>query len=288
MNRYKPTEIPLISTPTTSANRRNANNRPVCTLGRCTPSQLFASTGIGNGLIFLLGVIERSVGICNALTRQANRPFLFIGTSADEKGILLSNLRPHWTISSAQASLPAGSGALLYTITAGAHLELSEHLESWACERFIILHLGRGIQLRAELLNMLPSLGSCLIICESLNQCLFRSEISIAPKEVLSMMNLLIVFKAGVSTKTLVNDILPSYQYEKVANTMTVNSYRGRSVFHPFRRHKGGGISFSQTRSTEHQKPVLECDELDRIFSNGTALVYNAETNAVFLADITR
>lgn len=285
-NRYRPTEIAAITAPVTARNSRNAKNRPVTELGRCTPSQLFNYIGLDHtGTVCVIGNPAKGIGIATAMIRRSQKPFLLIGPAADRQSIF-TTLEPDWTMESAQVDLPDGNGALLLEHPYSSYLELCEYFENWSRHYFPIIHLSGGVQIGPEVLNLLNSAQQCLVFCDSVPQSLRNNESrTITPKEFLSQMSYLFVFSAGVATKDLI-ELLPTYQYEKASNTININSYRSRPIFHPFRVHKGYSVSMGQTRTMEYQKNLFEMGELQRILTDGIMLTYNARTNNVFLAQI--
>lgn len=286
MNRYSPSEIPVLSAPVTSANLRNAMNQLVTELGSCTPFQLFSAVELPDkGAVCIIGDSNKALGIAKALIRRSRKPFLLIGPEAD-RNTAFSDLKSEWIVNAVQQSIPANSGAVLLSKPGSLYMELCDSIEEWGQNHFILLHLSGGLQIGYELLNILPSLGQCLIICDSIPQSIRIAETqTLSPKEFMTHMSCLMVFSAGVAAKDLI-DVLPTYQYEKIANTTAVNSYRGRSIFHPFRAHKGHGVSASQTRTTEFNKNLFEMSDLQKMYEDGTLLVYNAKTNETFLTQL--
>lgn len=284
--RYRPSDISAISAPVTSNNLRNARNRPVIDLGSCTPSQMFSYSLVEhNGTVCIIGNPARGIGIAKAMIRRNQKPFLLIGTDADRQSVF-TVLEPEWILDSAQASLPAGNGALLFSRPSSSYVELCGFFEEWSREHFLILHLGRGLQIGPEVLNLLGAVGQCLIFCEFVPQSLRNSESrALSPKEFLSQMNYLFALSAGGVAKDLI-ELLPTYQYEKVSNSMNVNSYKSRSILHPFHSHRGHGLSWGQTRTMEYKKSLFEMDEMQSLFENGVLLLYVASTNRVFLANL--
>lgn len=283
--RFRGSEIPLISAPITSNNRRNLSNRPVTDLGRCTPFQLLNLTGISSvGTVCIIGSPSRGIGIAKgAFIRQSQKPFLFLGTTADKQSAFTA-LTPDWSLNAAQERLPSGNGALYFEKPYAAYMDICESIEEWGQNYFIIIHLGNGLQIGAELMNVLCALEQCLIFCDSVPQSIRNSDSrAISPLEFMKQMHYLLLFSSGSETKELI-ELLPTYQYEKVSNTTSFNMYKGRSMLHPFRGHRGHGLSMGQTRTLEFKKDVFEMDELQQIFSNGYMLIYNARTNRVYLA----
>lgn len=283
---FRPSEISAISTPVTSSNRRNAEKHPAVDLGCATPFQLFASASISrNGTICILGKPGRGVGIARALTVRSEKPFLFLGTVRD-KDYISSSLKPEWIRDSAQPNLPCGSGTILFANPHNAYLEICQYVEEWSKNYFLIIHLGNGLQAGTELMNIFCAIEQCLIFCDSIPQSIRNTDTrSITQLDFLQQMHYLLVFSSGAETESLVN-LLPTYQYEKISNTTNLNTYRGRSILHPFHGHHGHGISVGQTRTMEYKKNIFEADELQRIFSDGYALVYNTILNSVYLVRI--
>lgn len=284
--RYRPSEISVISAPVTSANLRNAKNHPAMDLGCCTPFQMLANTGISHdGTICIIGNPSRGIGVAKAMIRRNRKPFLLLGTASD-KDSLSSSLGADWTQDFAQLSLPAGNGALLFSKPYSSYLEMCEYMEAWSQDYFLVLHIGAGLQIGIEILNLLSSVKQCLILCDSIPQSIRDSEShTVTSLEFMKKMKYLLVFSSGVSSKDLV-ELLPTYQYEKVSNTTNFNAYKGRSIFHPLRAHRGHGVSVGQTRTMEYKKSVFEVDDLKKIFDDGYMLAYNASSDSVFLAQI--
>ena len=286
-NRYKPRDISVVSFPVTSKNTRNAKNHPSVELGTCTPSQLINYAGINTtGNLCVIGNHSRCMSFLTPMIRRSMKPFLIIGPESDKNTAFLT-LQPEWVLESAQATLPSGSGAIFLSNPYSSYMELCEYFETWSQKYFIILHLSGGVQVGPELLNLLNATEQCVILCDSIPHAIRNNEArTITAKEFMSQMTYLLVNSAGVATKDLI-EILPTYQYEKVSNMMNINSYTGRAFFYPFRGHKGFGSSVGQTRTMDYKKSLFEMDELQRIFNDGTSLLYDANNNVVFLAQIT-
>lgn len=285
-NTFRPSEIPALSAPVTSSNLRNARNHPAVNLGNCTPFQLFESTGVSpNGTVCIIGNPARGIGTAKALIRRSQKPFLFLGTATDNNSVFTS-FNPEWSRNSAQEMPPRGSGAIYFTKPYAAYLEISAHLENWAQDHFIIMHLGNGLQIGEDLISILNAAGQSLLFCESVPQSLRSSKTrAITPLEFMKQMQYLLVFSSGAETGELIQ-LLPKYQYERVTNTTGVNTFRNRSFFHPFHSHRGHGFSANQSRTIEFKKDAFEMDDLQKIFGAGYMLVYNAGQNTVFIAQL--
>ena len=286
-NSYTPREISLVSTPVTSKNRRNKDNNPSIWLGVTTPSQLIEYADIDReGTICVLGNYKRSISLATALIRRSDKPFLIIGPESD-KNSALTVLEPEWTMNSVQSQLPFGNGALFLSEPYASYMELCEYFKSFADDYFIILHLSGGVGIGPELLNIINSSPQCLVLADSLPKAIRNNENrTVSAKEVMSQMSYLLVHSAGVVTKELV-EILPTYQYEKISNTMNVNRFSGHSLFNPFRSRRNYGVSVGQTRTMEYKKSIFESDECKAFFDSGTSIFYDAGTDAVYLVNVT-
>ena len=142
------------------------------------------------------------------------------------------------------------------------------------------------------MIDKLKSAGQSLILCDQLQQSLRDSENrEFSSSAFLKKINYLFVVSAGVDTKCL-KELLPNYQYVKTVNLSDVHFQRGEGGIEKSSRgsavyqHRNHGGAFSQFRTLEPSKSVFEEDELQRIFENGSMLVYNAVTNKVFVAGI--
>lgn len=286
-NKFSPREIPALSMPVTSSNRRNANNNPAVNLGSCTPFQLFESTGMSHsGSVCVIGNSARGIGVAKALIRRNNKPFLFLGVRSDENSVF-SSLEPEWTLNSNEQYIENGNGAIFFSRPSIAYTDICMNFDEWATTHFIIMHVGNGLQVGAELLNLFASTGECLIFCDGVPQSIRNDKYrTITPLDFLKQMQHLLIFSAGSEAGDLVQ-LLPKYQYERVTNTQGVNTFKSRSFFHPFHVHRGQGYNVSQSRTMEFQKSVFEQDDLQRIFNSGYLLIYNARQNTVYTAQLT-
>lgn len=280
---FRSTEIPVISRPN-SPRRRNMNRHPAITLGDCTPFQLLERTCITyNGTICIIG--NRGLEITRALTRRNQKPFLFLGTSADSHSAF-SELGADWVLDEAQQSLPhGGNGAIYFTKPARSYSDIVAYIDDWAQEYFIIMHLG-ALKIGGELMNSLSGTDQSLLLCESLPQSILNDEIrTLTPLEFMKQIPYLIVFNSGSESRDL-TQLLPTYTYEKITNSTGVNTFGSRSVFHPLHRHRGIGVNTSQSTTLLFDKKMFEQDDLRRLFASGYTLVYNQQQNTVYVAKL--
>ena len=283
-NMFTPSGIPVLSAPITATNLRNARNHPAVNLGSCTPFQLFENSGVStDGTVCIIGKPARGIGAAKALIRRSQKPFLFLGTATDSN-TAFSSFSPEWALGSAQEAIPRGSGAIYFTKPHAAYLEICEYIEEWAQDHIIVMHLGNGLQAGTELINVLSAVGQSILICESVSQSLRNSDMrTITPYEFIKQMHYLLVYSSGAETSELIQ-LLPKYQYETVTNTTGINTFKNRSFLHPFRSHRGLSFSANQSRTVNFKKDAFEMDDLQRLFSAGYMLIYNAGENAVFIA----
>ncbi len=286
--RYHPKDIPALRGPITAANTCNARNHPAVDLGLCTPSQLLSQIGVPCGAICVLGSAH-GISIADILRRRAGKPFLFLGTERDRTTICAA-LAPEWIAGDSMGMgterLPSGSGALLFQKPYSAYLAIAAYLEDWSEDRFLILHVGSGLQLGAEALNLVAALDQCLLLCDGVPQSIRAGEAhAVTPLDFLRLMRCLLVFSTCGVAHDLI-EVLPTYSYEKVTNTSTVNTYRSASFLHPF-PHRTHGISLGQSRTMEYKKNAFEMDELQRLLESGCLIAYTAVNNRVYLARLT-
>lgn len=283
---FIPNEIPVLSAPVTASNNRNARNHPAVNLGCCTSFQLINNAGISHeGTVCVIGNPARGIGVAKAMIRRSQKPFLFLGTVADRDSVF-SAFDPEWVLDSAAATVPSGNGAIFLRRPFAEYTDIMESMEDWAQNHMIIIHLANGLQAGPEMLDLFSAIGQVVLFCDSVPQSIKGSDIHImSPLEFMRKMNNLIIFSSGAETSDLIQ-LLPKYQYERVTNTTGVNTFRSRSIFHPFHSHHGHGFSANQSRTLEFKKDVFEMDDLQRLFGAGYMLVYNAGQNTVFVAQL--
>lgn len=280
-------EIPVLSAPpVTALNNRNARNHPAVNLGCCTSFQLINNAGISHeGAVCVIGNPSRGIGVAKAMIRRSQKPFLFLGTAADRNSVF-SAFDPEWILDSAAATVPRGNGAIFLRRPFAEYTDIMESMEDWAQNHMIIIHLANGLQAGSEMLDLFSAIGQAVLFCDSVPQSIKSSEMHImSPLEFMRHMDSLLIFSSGSETSDLIQ-LLPKYQYQRITNTTGFNTYNSRSIFHPFHRHRGVGITANQARTIEFKKDAFEQDDLQRIFASGQVLVYNGGQNTVFIAQL--
>jgi hypothetical protein len=149
----------------------------------------------------------------------------------------------------------------------------------------VILCLGNGLQMDAELLNLLNGHGQYLLVSEALSRSV---KGSLKVKELLTAMDNILVGSIGTSAKDLLA-VLPTYEWEKSTNTTDYSFHRNDAglLFGGYHAHSGTGFRFSQSRTLETRSIVTE-DELRRLQETSAIFVYNARTARAWVARIVR
>ena len=220
---------------------------------------------------------------------MTDRPFVLVGTARElGETACLYRLSPVWTLEAPQSRLPAGSGALRLSSTgAETCLELKAALPGWG-DRLPILLLGQGLQLDAELLNLLNGLGSYILLTEALGRSTKRGNGSgLTVQELLSAMDCLLIASAGSGARDLLA-VLPEYQREKITNLMDFSLHRDGA--HAFagrggRPHRGSGLVFGQSRSLERSS-LFEPDELTDYQDRGILIAHQVRQQHTWITKV--
>ena len=271
---------------TAVAHRRGADGAPVTELRGCTPSRLLQQTGLAAGKkLCILGAPARAVSVAEVLRRRSEKPLLLLGAAVDRDSALAA-LQVDWTLDDAPSgTLPDGDGAVFFSHPVSAYPELCRCLEEEGAARYPVLHIGSGLQIGPEVLNLLGAVGEYLLLCDALPQGLRSGENALTVTGLLEQTDGWIAFgaKAGSVTNELC-DLLATYPYRKITNTAgsSVNVYAS------LRRapHVGFGTSSSQSETTEFGKRVLEPHQLQALFAEGRLLVCDPGANGLYVASL--
>ena len=95
-------------------------------------------------------------------------------------------------------------------------------------------------------------------------------------------MRYLVVSSAGGDAQTLLQ-VLPSYESERVTNSIGFNTHHDRGGM--MGCHGGSGFSFGQNREVV-TKPVLSQDDLTGLRNNSEFLVYNQDLMRLWVGKI--
>ena len=283
-----PNGLPLLRLPVTARHRAEEVRRELQDLGRMTASAALARTAVTpNGPIACCGSKNRFASLLRALTKQSPLPFVIVGTERDMDSGCLSALEPTWTEQTIRVRLPAGNGALVVDPGSNyTYMALMDAVPKWR-DHLVILCLGTGLQLDQTMLDQLNTLGAYVLLCESLGRSVRGSEgTRLSAGELLRTMDHLLISSAGLSAGELL-DVLPTYQSERVTNTIDLSTRRleSRPTLGCRNDRDRGGLGMSQSRTLE-EKPIVTQDELRTMQNSGQILVLNAKNSSAWKVKI--
>lgn len=268
----------LLRLPVTARHRSDERRRDIQELGILTASGALEKTAVGpDGPTACCGSKNRFAALLGGFVKRSPRPFVVVGTAEDmDSGCVLA-LKPEWTEKTVSSKLPEGSGALVLDPgNEGTYLALLEALPKWR-DHLVILCLGGGLQVDMAMLDQLNTLGSYVLLCESLGRSIRGAEgTRLTPSELLLAMDYLLVSSAGLSAGELL-EVLPTYESERITNTIDLSTHRAESCSLLGRKNDRDrcGMGMSQARTLE-TKPIITQDELRTMQRSGQLLIYNA------------
>lgn len=173
-----------------------------------------------------------------------------------------------------------GSGRI--TINPGEFGMGMMQMADWGGTHTILLCLGQGLSASTELLDALNACGDYVLLCSSLSRAVPSRTGGLTTEGLLRSMRYLVVSSAGGDAQTLLQ-VLPSYESERVTNSVGFNTHhdRGGMMGH----HGGSGFSFGQNREVV-TKPVLSQDDLTGLRNNSEFLVYNQDLMRLWVGKI--
>lgn len=211
---------------------------------------------------------------------RCRRPFVLIGTARDLTDSPLLRLPVQWQDTVLPDRLPEGSGRI--TINPGEFGMGMMQMADWGGTHTILLCLGQGLSASTELLDALNACGDYVLLCSSLSRAVPSRTGGLTTEGLLRSMRYLVVSSAGGDAQTLLQ-VLPSYESERVTNSIGFNTHhdRGGMMGH----HGGSGFSFGQNREVV-TKPVLSQDDLTGLRNNSEFLVYNQDLMRLWVGKI--
>lgn len=284
---YKGLGMALLRIPIGKASNADSKRRGIGDLGRTTAAQMLSVTGVRlDAPILLSGRHNKVFPVLRQLVKMAPMPCLLIGTRRDMEQSCLLDLDLDWTSETPQSRLSPGHGALYLRPGAETNLALKEYLPGWDTH-LLILCLGNGLQVDAELLNLLNGLGCYILILESLSRSVKESEgCRFTPEELLSSMDYMVISSIGTAAKDLVS-ALPSYECEKVTNTTDFSLHQVSPHLSDHHHRNGGGFRISQSRALE-TKSILTQDDFRSMQDSSTLVIYNARAAHTWVAKLVR
>lgn len=275
-----PNGLSLLRLPVTARHRSEERRRDLRELGSLTAAAALEKTGIGpDGPIACCGSGNRFAALLRALVKRSPRPFVIVGTELDMNSGCLLALEPEWTEKNISFRLPEGSGALILDPSnEDIYLALPEALPKWR-DHLVIMCLGGGLQADLAMLDQLNTHGSYVLLCSALGRSIRGTEGGrLTPAELLRAMDYLVISSAGLSAAEVL-EVLPTYQSERITNTMDLSTHRteDRPKLGTRNDRDRGGLGMSQSRSLE-EKPIVTQDELRAMQQSGQLLVHNARS----------
>ena len=121
-----------------------------------------------------------------------------------------------------------------------------------------------------------------MLLCSSLSRAVPSRTGGLTTEGLLRSMRYLVVSSAGGDAQTLLQ-VLPSYESERVTNSIGFNTHHDRGCM--MGHHGGSGFSFGQNREVV-TKPVLSQDDLTGLRNNSEFLVYNQDLMRLWVGKI--
>ena len=279
----------LLSLPIGKNDSVNTARKNIADLEMTTSANMISATGIKvNCPMLMCGKYNKLYPILNRMLRMQEIPYVLVGTQKDFETSFLDSIPTDWRDSQIPSNLPEGNGMITVRPGTETVYMMKDAMVNWY-DHLLILCLGNGLQVDQELLNILNSLGSYIIVSEALSRSIRGSEgCRMTVEELLSSMDYILVSSIGTSAKSLMA-ILPSYECEKITNTTDFSLHRDspNNALGNIHHRNGGGLRFGQARTTE-SKCIFTQDDLTRMQDNNTMLIYNARVAHTWVARIVR
>ena len=275
-----------MSLPATKNNRANNKRRNVVDMESTTASHVIGATGIRTEepLIFC-GKHNKAIPIIRQLVKQSSRPFVLLGTRRDlAEDSCLRVLDVQWESEHFSYSLPDGNGILVLGSDAQTYLDLKECVSKWD-SHLIIFCVGNGLQVDQELLNLLNGVGHYILLSESLQRSIKSTEGNkMTASDLLTSMEYILVSSIGTAGKDLLN-VLPTFEYEKITNTMDLTIHQAPEYKYRGGRHHGGGLVFGQSK-TQESRSIFTQEDLRHMQDANMLIIHNASASHTWVARI--
>ena len=267
----------------------NTARKNIADLEMTTSANMISVTSVKtNSPMLMCGKYNKLYPVLKQMLRMQEIPYVLVGTQKDFETTFLDLIPTDWRDSQIVSNLPEGNGMITVRPGTETVYMMKDAMVNWY-DRLVILCLGNGLQVDQELLNILNSLGSYIIVSEALSRSIRGSEgCRMTVDELLSSMDYILVSSIGTSAKSLMS-VLPSYECEKVTNTTDFSLHRDspNNALGNIHHRNGGGLRFGQARTTE-SKCIFTQDDLTRMQDNNTMLIYNARAAHTWVARIAR
>lgn len=281
--------INLLSLPIGKNDSVNTARKNIADLEMTTSANMISITGVKpTSPMLMCGKYNKLYPVLKQLLRMSEMSYVLVGTQKDFETSFLDKIPTDWRGCQIASNLSEGNGMITVRPGAETVYMMKDAMVNWF-DRLVILCLGNGIQVDQELLNILNSLGSYIILSEALGRSIRGSEgCKMTAEELLASMDYILVSSIGTSAKSLMA-VLPSYECEKVTNTTDFSLHRDspNNELGSIHHRNGGGLRLGQAKTTE-SKCIFTQDDLTRMQDNNTMLIYNAKVAHTWVARIAR
>lgn len=288
--RYKEYEsigMKLLSVPVNRKDIVNKRKQNIGDLESVTVANMIGITGIKpDSPMILCGRSNKVYPVLQQLLRMTLKPYVIVGTSKDLDNSVFLNFDVEWRSNMLMGQLQAGNGMISLRPGSETSYVLRDSITNWE-DHLVVLCLGNGLQVDSELLNLLNSLGQYIIVTESLNRSIKGMEgCKLTVEELLGSMDYILVSSIGPAAKGLMA-VLPSYDCEKVSNSMDFSLHRDMPdyIMEGFHHRIGGGTRIGQTRTLE-MRSIFSQEDIIRLQDHGAWLIYNTKIAHTWIAKI--
>lgn len=286
---YESIGMKLLSLPASRKDVVNKKKKNIGDLESITAANMIEITGIKpDSPMILCGRSNKVYPVLQQLLRMTSKTYVIVGTPKDLDNSIFFNFNIEWKSNTLMGQLQAGNGIVSLRPGGETSYVLRDSIISWD-DHLPVLCLGNGLQVDSELLNLLNGLGQYIIITESLSRSIKGIEgCKLTIEELLGSMDYILVSSIGTAAKGLMA-VLPSYECEKVSNTMDFSLHRDMPnyVMDGFHHRTGGGARVGQTRTLE-TRCTFSQEDITRLQDNGAWLIYNTKVAHTWIAKIIR
>lgn len=284
---YESIGMKLLSLPVNRKDIVNKRKKNIGDLESVTAANMIGTTGIKpDSPMILCGRSNKVYPVLQQLLRMTLKPYVIVGTPKDLDNSVFFNFDVEWRSNMLMGQLQVGNGMISLRPSSETSYVLRDSITNWE-DHLVVLCLGNGLQVDSELLNLLNRLGQYIIVTESLNRSIKGMEGGkLTVEELLGSMDYILVSSIGPAAKGLMA-VLPSYDCEKVSNSMDFSLHRDMPnyIMEEFHHRIGGGTRIGQTRTLE-TRCIFSQEDIIRLQDKGAWLIYNTKIAHTWIAKI--
>lgn len=284
---YESIGMKLLSLPVNRKDIVNKRKKNIGDLESVTAANMIGTTGIKpDSPMILCGRSNKVYPVLQQLLRMTLKPYVIVGTPKDLDNSVFFNFDVEWRSNMLMGQLQVGNGMISLRPGSETSYVLRDSITNWE-DHLVVLCLGNGLQVDSELLNLLNRLGQYIIVTESLNRSIKGMEGGkLTVEELLGSMDYILVSSIGPAAKGLMA-VLPSYDCEKVSNSMDFSLHRDMPnyIMEEFHHRTGGGTRIGQTRTLE-TRCIFSQEDIIRLQDKGAWLIYNTKIAHTWIAKI--